>query len=96
MRLKRVIASLLPGIFLIGYNIGTGSITSMSKSGANFGLDLLWAVLLSCLITYYLINLFSRYTMVTGETVIQGMKRHISPALVIILLTALSMIILRP
>ena len=94
MSLKKVIASLLPGIFLIGYNIGTGSITSMSKSGANFGMDLLWAVLLSCLITYYLINLFSKYTMVSGETVIQGMKKHISPALVIVLITALSMIIL--
>jgi manganese transport protein len=94
MKLKRLIASLLPGIFLIGYNIGTGSITSMSKSGANFGMDLLWAVLLSCLITYYLINLFSKYTMVTGETVIQGMKKHISPALVITLIIALSMIIL--
>ena len=56
MSLKKFIASILPGIFLIGYNIGTGSITSMSKSGANFGMDLLWAVLLSCLITYYLIN----------------------------------------
>ncbi len=94
MKLKRAIASILPGIFLIGYNIGTGSITSMSKSGANFGMDLLWAVLLSCLITYYLINLFSKYTQVTGETVIQGMKKHISPALVIILITALSLIIL--
>ena len=94
MRLKRAIASVLPGIFLIGYNIGTGSITSMSKSGANFGMDLLWTVLLSCLVTYYLINLFSRYTMVTGETVIHGMKKHISPALVIILIAALSMIIL--
>jgi len=94
MKLKRLLASLLPGIFLIGYNIGTGSITSMSKSGANFGMDLMWAVLLSCLITYYLINLFSKYTMVTGETVIQGMRKHISPALVIILIAALSMIIL--
>ena len=94
MKLKKAIASILPGIFLIGYNIGTGSITSMSKSGANFGMDLLWAVLLSCLITYYLINLFSKYTMVTGETVIRGMKNHISPILVIVLITALSMIIL--
>lgn len=93
-RLKKLIASVLPGIFLIGYNIGTGSITSMSKSGANFGMDLLWAVLLSCLITYYLINLFSKYTMVTGETVIQGIKKHISPAMAIVLIVALSMIIL--
>jgi len=92
-RLKRIIASVLPGIFLIGYNVGTGSVTSMSKAGANFGLDLLWTVLASCLVTYYLIILFSRYTMVTGETAIQGIKKHIHPGVAIVLLTALTIII---
>ncbi|AUP79223.1 Nramp family divalent metal transporter [Flavivirga eckloniae] len=92
-RLKKIIASVLPGIFLIGYNVGTGSVTSMSKAGANFGLDLLWTVLVSCIITYYLIILFSRYTMVTGETVIQGIKKRIHPGLAITLLIALSTII---
>lgn len=91
--IKKTIATLLPGIFLIGYNVGTGSITSMSKAGANFGLDLLWTVLVSCIITYYLINLFSKYTMVTGETVVQGIKKHISPWLAQILILALSLII---
>lgn len=93
-RIKKTIATLLPGIFLIGYNVGTGSITSMSKAGANFGLDLLWTVLISSIITFYLINLFSKYTMVTGETVVQGIKNHISPWLAQIIILALSLIIL--
>jgi manganese transport protein len=93
-KFKKVLATILPGIFLIGYNVGTGSVTSMSKSGANFGLDLLWTVLLSCVITYYLIVLFSRYTMVTGETIIQGIKKHIHPGVALVLIIALSMIIL--
>ncbi|WP_299547797.1 Nramp family divalent metal transporter [Seonamhaeicola sp.] len=92
-KFKKLLISVLPGIFLIGYNVGTGSVTSMSKAGANFGLDLLWTVLVSCLMTYYLIVLFSRYTMVTKETVIQGIKTHIHPALAIILIVALSTII---
>ena len=92
-RFKRILISILPGIFLIGYNVGTGSITSMSKAGANFGLDLLWTVLISCLVTYYLIILFSRYTMVTGETFIRGVKEHIHPLMAIFLITALSIII---
>lgn len=91
---SRLIASLLPGIFLIGYNIGTGSITSMSKAGANFGTDLLWAVLLSCLITYYLMSLCSRFTIVTGMTLIEGFKRHINPGFAIVMLIILSSIIL--
>ncbi len=93
-KFKKLIASILPGIFLIGYNVGTGSITSMSKAGANFGFSLLWTVLISCIITYYLISLFSRYTMVTGETAIQGIKKHIHPNIAILLIVALSVIIL--
>jgi len=93
-KLKKFIASILPGIFLIGYNVGTGSVTSMSKAGANFGLDLLWTIFVSCLITYYLITVFSRYTMVTGETIVHGIKKHIHPGVAIILIVSLSMIIL--
>jgi len=37
------LASLMPGIFLIGYNIGTGSLTAMSKAGANYGTGILAA-----------------------------------------------------
>ncbi len=92
--MKKLIASLLPGIFLIGYNIGTGSVSSMSKAGANYGMTLLWAVLISCVATFYLMTLFSRYTMVTGETAIAGFRRHIHPAYAIGLLAALSLIII--
>ena len=93
-KIKRAVLSILPGIFLIGYNIGTGSVTAMSKAGANFGLDLLWAILISCVITYYLIVLFSRFTMVTSQTFIQGVKDHIHPGLAILLLVSLSVIII--
>jgi len=92
--IRKFLASLMPGVFLIGYNIGTGSLTAMSKAGANFGADLLWAVLLSCLITWYLINFFSRFTMVSGMTAMEGYRKHIHPAYAWVLLTGLAIIIL--
>ncbi|NWK56448.1 Nramp family divalent metal transporter [Verrucomicrobiaceae bacterium N1E253] len=92
--MKKFLLSVMPGIFLIGYNIGTGSLTAMSKAGANFGCDLLWAVLLSCLITWYLISFFSRFTMVTGLTAMEAFRRHIHPAYAWTLWAALSVIIL--
>ena len=92
-KIKAFASNVLPGVFLIGYNVGTGSVTTMSKAGANFGLDLLWVVLTSCLTTYYLITLFSRYTMATGKTIILGIKHHIHPLLAIGLIIALSIII---
>ncbi|MBT4399995.1 MAG: Nramp family divalent metal transporter [Bacteroidetes bacterium] len=93
-KVKIFIASIMPGIFIIGYNVGTGSVTSMSKAGANFGFDLLWAVLLSCMITYYLILKFSKYTMVTRQTFIQGVKKQIHPALAIGMIIPLSLVII--
>ncbi|MCP4188873.1 MAG: divalent metal cation transporter, partial [Gammaproteobacteria bacterium] len=93
-KIKQLFVSLMTGIFLIGYNIGTGSLTAMSTAGDRYGTQLLWAVLLSCLITWYLINFFSRYTMSTGMTAMEGYRRHIHPAYAWILWGALSIIIL--
>jgi Mn2+/Fe2+ NRAMP family transporter len=93
-KLKQLFVSLLPGIFLIGYNIGTGSLTAMSKAGANFGCDLLWAVTLSCVITWYLINFFSRFTMVSGMTAMEAYRKHLHPAYAWVLWIGLSVIIL--
>lgn len=88
------LTALLPGIFLIGYNIGTGSLTAMSKAGANYGTGMLWAVLVSCLITWYLINFFSRFTMTTGMTAMEAFRKHIYPAYAWVLWSALAAIIL--
>lgn len=33
-------ATIAPGIFLVGYNIGTGSITTMASAGASYGMTL--------------------------------------------------------
>ena len=49
---KKIIALLLsfgPGIFAIGYTIGTGSVTSMIVAGSKFNMQLLWVLFLSCL-----------------------------------------------
>lgn len=91
---KKFIATILPGIFLIGYNIGTGSITAMSKAGANFGLDLLWTLVISCIITYFLMVHFAKFTIVTHKTAIQGVRDHIHPAVAWWFIIALSLIII--
>lgn len=87
---KKSIALFLPGIFLLGFNIGTGSVTSMAKAGATYGMSLLWTIIASCLATYFMINLYSRYTMVTGETALQAFRKHIHPAVGIFFIVALT------
>lgn len=62
------------GLFLIGYNIGTGSVTTMASAGADYGMSLTWALVLSCVFTFVMLMAFSRYTMVTGESAIRSFR----------------------
>lgn len=87
---KRTLALFLPGIFLLGFNIGTGSVTAMAKAGADYGMSLLWTILASCLCTFFMINLYGRYTLVTGETALQAFRKHIHPAVGIFFIVALT------
>ena len=71
----RALASVGPGIFAIGYTIGTGSVTSMAKAGADYGLGLLWALAISCLFSGVLMSAYGRFAAVTGETSLHGIVR---------------------
>ena len=66
-----------PGIFAIGYTIGTGSVTSMAKAGADYGLGLLWVLALSCLFSGVLMSAYGRFAAVTGETTLHGIVRFL-------------------
>ncbi len=89
-KIKPFLLSILPGIFLIGFNIGTGSVTAMAKAGANYGMSLLWTIAVSCYITWFLINAYGKFTIVTGETALEAFKKHIHPAVGIFFIIALT------
>lgn len=75
--LKKILIALSavgPGLFLIGYNIGTGSIVTMAKSGAEHGMALFWALLLSCIFTYVLMVAYGKVTIVTDRTALSNIK----------------------
>ena len=73
----RFILSFGPGIFAIGYTIGTGSVTSMIVAGNNFGMQLLWVLFLSCLFSGVLIYVSGSYYLITGETALMSIKKHL-------------------
>jgi Mn2+/Fe2+ NRAMP family transporter len=89
-KFSRTLALFLPGIFLLGFNIGTGSVTAMAKAGATYGMSLLWTIVASCLATYFMINAYGKLTLVTGETALQAFRRHIHPLVGIFFIVALT------
>ncbi len=89
-KIAKGIALFLPGIFLLGFNIGTGSVTAMAKAGAEYGMTLLWTIVASCLCTFFMINVYGRYTLLTGETALYAFRKHIHPAVGIFFIIALT------
>ena len=77
---KKFLAIILafgPGIFAIGYTIGTGSVTSMIVAGSTYGMQLLWVLLISCLFSGLLMYVYGNFALITGETALYAFKRHI-------------------
>ncbi|WP_080319770.1 Nramp family divalent metal transporter [Croceivirga radicis] len=72
-----LILSFGPGIFAIGYTIGTGSVTSMTVAGSTYGMQLLWVLVLSCLFSGVLIYAYGQYALVTGETGLFAFRKHL-------------------
>ncbi|MEO0898143.1 MAG: Nramp family divalent metal transporter [Bacteroidota bacterium] len=89
--IKKVYQFLLgigPGIFAIGYTIGTGSVTSMIVAGSSYGMQLLWVLALSCLFSWVLMEAYGRYYLVTGQTALYAFRKNLrfgSPMAILII-----------
>jgi Mn2+/Fe2+ NRAMP family transporter len=76
-RLGRVIVSVGPAFFVVGYTIGTGSVVTMASAGSRYGMSMLWALTLACIFSYILLEVYGRYSLHTKEGALYGMKTHI-------------------
>ena len=87
--IKKILAAVLafgPGIFAIGYTIGTGSVTSMIVAGSTYGMQLLWVLLLSCIFSGLLMYAYGNFALISGETALYSFKRHIKGGKIIAIL----------
>ncbi|CAN5438124.1 Nramp family divalent metal transporter [soil metagenome] len=84
-----VLLAIGPGIFGVGYTIGTGSVTSMATAGSRFGMQLIWVLLISCIFSWVLMEAYGRFAIVTGKTAINSFRREFKlGTLIAILVTA--------
>ena len=94
--LKKIVAALAivgPGLFLIGYNIGTGSVTTMAKTGAEHGMGLLWVLALAAIFTYVLMVAYGKMTIVTGRTALHVIKTNFNQGWLLAIYIMLALII---
>ena len=88
-KLQRFIVSVLPGVFMIGYVIGTGSVTSMASAGASYGMSLTWTLALASLFTHIMVVALSRLTILTGETTLHTFRKHFGSPVTLFIICAL-------
>lgn len=64
-----------PGILFAGAAIGVSHLVQSTRAGANFGLGLLWALVLVNLFKYPFFQFGPRYVAATGESLLDGYKK---------------------
>ncbi|ASN06250.1 Nramp family divalent metal transporter [Virgibacillus necropolis] len=61
-----------PGLVVAAAGVGAGDLVAALVAGADFGLVLIWAVLLGAIIKYVLNEGVGRWYLATGQTILQG------------------------
>ncbi|MDC7998543.1 Nramp family divalent metal transporter [Gilvibacter sediminis] len=82
MQWAQTIRKLGPGFLFAGAAIGVSHLVQSTRAGADFGLGLLWALLLINLAKYPFFEFGPRYAMATGESLLEGYKKLGRPALI--------------
>jgi Mn2+/Fe2+ NRAMP family transporter len=77
----RSLAAIGPGMVVAGSVIGSGELINTPVQAARFGFVLLWVVLLSCVIKYFLQVEIGRHCMVHGRTTIEALNTCPGPAI---------------
>lgn len=79
--LMRAIAAIGPGVVVAGSVIGSGELINTPVQAAKFGFVLLWVVLLSCVIKYFLQVEIARHCLVHNRTTFEALNRLPGPRL---------------
>lgn len=79
-----------PGFLFAGAAIGVSHLVQSTRAGADFGLGLLWALLLINLIKYPFFEFGPRYASATGESLLEGYRKLGKPALVVYFIISLA------
>lgn len=73
--MKLSLKKLGPGLLFAGAAIGVSHLVQSTRAGADFGLGLLWALLLVNLFKYPFFQFGPRYASATGESLLDGYKK---------------------
>ncbi|NCN10975.1 MAG: divalent metal cation transporter [Leptospira sp.] len=74
MKLRTILKNLGPGLLYAGAAVGVSHLVQSTRAGAMFGFDLVIAVLLVNLLKYPFFEIGTKYTVATGNVLLEGYK----------------------
>ncbi len=74
-----VLRRLGPGLIIAGSIVGSGELIMTTKTGAQAGFWLLWLIIVGCLIKVFAQVEFGRFSIVTGQTTMDGLAQVPGP-----------------
>ena len=74
-KISNILKKLGPGLLFAGAAIGVSHLVQSTKSGADFGLGLIWALLIANLFKYPFFQYGPKYALATGESMLHGYKK---------------------
>ena len=80
-RLRGILRQVGPGLIIAGTVVGSGELIATTKTGAQAGIDLLWLIILACLIKVFVQIEIGRHTITHGETTLSALNRLPGPRL---------------
>ena len=85
-----LLRTLGPGLLFAGTAVGVSHLVQATRAGADFGLTLLWLVILANVLKYPAFESGARYAAATGTSLLEGYRWRGRPALVLYLLVTLT------
>lgn len=73
-RIKELFRIMGPGLLYAGAAIGVSHLVQSTRAGADFGFQLIWAIVLANVMKYPFFQFAPRYTASTGNTLIDGYR----------------------
>lgn len=74
-KIRDILKKLGPGLLFAGAAIGVSHLVQSTKSGADFGLGLVWALIIANIFKYPFFQFGPKYALATGESVLHGYKK---------------------
>ena len=70
-----ILKKLGPGLLFAGAAIGVSHLVQSTKAGADFGLGLIWALIIANIFKYPFFQYGPKYALSSGESVLKGYKK---------------------